>query len=123
MRVGGTSSLSVGSLSGPSDSFGINRSPSDSDLEQFLLLVDHHLIDLCDELIGDLLKVLLGSLEVIFRHVAFLLKTFHLFLGVPPYVPNSHPPVLRTLLDDLDELPSSVLCQRGEGKPNDGSVI
>src|SRR5659263_322105 len=64
-------------------------------LEQLLLLVMEHLIDLCDHVVGDLLELLLDSLQLVFRDVAVFLQRLELLASLAPNIANRDAALLR----------------------------
>ena len=74
----------------------------------------HDVVDVRDVLVRELLELLLGAHEVIFRDAALSLKFLELFLRVPPDVPNGNPALLATVMDQLDQLLAPLLGQGGK---------
>src|SRR5207237_10933306 len=82
---------------------------SGSDLEQLVLLVLHHPVDLFHVLVRELLELLLGALEVVRRDVAFLLQGFELMARGAAQVAHRDAAFLGLVLDDLHELLATLL--------------
>src|SRR5690348_1662307 len=72
-----------------------------SDLHDFCFLRLDQLVHFVDVVVVYLLQLLLGVLDVVFRHPTQLLQ---LLAGVSARVTNGDPAVFRVLVDDLDEL-------------------
>src|SRR5439155_21341227 len=90
------------------------RQPLGSDLQELFLLVAEDLLHLGDELVGELLQFLLGTAQVIFGDGVVMLKSLQLLLRVAADVPHGDAALLRTLPDDLDEVPAALLGERRE---------
>src|SRR3989442_15451191 len=61
-----------------------------SDLHELLLLAFQHLVDLRDELVGDLLQLALGAMAFVLGGLAFLDVAIDLLFGVPPHVADRY---------------------------------
>src|SRR4029079_4532452 len=62
--------------------------------EQLLLLVLEQLVDLGDDLVGPLLEVLLGAIEVVLADLAVLLEPLELVAGMAAGVADGDPALL-----------------------------
>ena len=81
------------------------------------------LVDLRDVLVGELLKLLLGSLQLIFRDRALALKLLQLVLRVAADVPDGNASLLGAMVDLLDELLAALLGERREGEADHAAVV
>src|SRR5215207_9273355 len=75
--------------------------------QQLLLFVLEQLVDLGHDLVGALLEVLLGPVEVVLADLAVLLEVLELLAGVAAGIPHRHPALLGPVPHHLHEvLPS-----------------
>src|SRR5437773_8175775 len=82
-----------------------------SDLEELVLLVLHHAVDLCHVVVCDLLELLLGAVELVGADLVVLLHPFELVAGSAPQVTDGDPSLLRLVLDHLHQLLPPLLGQ------------
>src|SRR5438105_3750618 len=94
-----------------------------SDFEHLLLFVGGEVVDLGHELVGELLEVLLGPVEVVLAELAVLLERLEVVAGAPPQVPHRHPGLLGPVLHDLDHLLAAFGGELGERQADDGAVV
>src|SRR2546421_1236453 len=88
-----------GPLAAPASSFasfsGSRSLMWGSDLEEFLLFVLKHPVDLVHVVVGQLVELLLGPLDVVGREVAVTLEGVHVVTGAAADVAHRHPALLR----------------------------
>src|SRR5947199_7904003 len=77
---------------------------SGSDLEQLVLLVLHHAVDLFHVFVGEFVELTLGALEIVGRYVARLLQAVELVAGGAPQVAYGDATFLGLVLHDLHKL-------------------
>ena len=77
------------------------------------------LVDLLHVLVGDLLELLLGPLELVGGDLAGLLERLEVLAGVAADVAHGDPAVLGHVLDDLHVLLAALLGERGEVEADD----
>src|ERR1035437_8251192 len=86
-----------------------------SDLEVLSLLLLDEIVNLADEAVGDVLHGGDVALDLVLGDVAFLLQLAQVVDLVAPDVAHRVPGLLGSLLDDLGELPPSLLGELRDG--------
>src|SRR5207253_2628600 len=113
LRRGRTSSGSSLSLSSVGRSVTVGP-PGSSDLEELLLLVLHHVVDLEHVLVGELLELLLGPLELVGGDLAPALEGLEVVTGGATQVAQRHPALFGLVLHDLHQILAPLLGELGE---------
>src|SRR6478672_5301249 len=79
--------------------------PSLLDLEELGLLVLQEVVDLGDHLVGALLELFLGAVEIVLAELAVLFEPFELVAGLATDVAHRDPRFLGLGAHDLHQLP------------------
>src|SRR5207248_7178988 len=110
---------------GSSLSFPVRSSTraSGSDLEQLVLLVLHHAVDLFHVFVGEFVELTLGALEIVGRDVARLLQAVELVAGGAPQVAYGDAAFLGLVLHDLHKLLTPLLGELRERQADDLAVV
>src|SRR5262249_51901575 len=97
--------------------------PDPSVLEELLLLVAQHRVDLTHDFVGETLELLLDAVELVLRQVAVLLLLLELVPDVPAYVADRDPALLGSSLHHLHQRLAAVGPQLRAGQPDHRAVV
>ena len=93
-----------------------------SNLHDFLFLMRYHLVNLCNEAVGDILDMFLTALQVILGDLFFLLKHLERVVGVSSCITHGDLGILPHALEGFDHFLAPFLGKCGDHDANELTV-